>query len=100
MRWTFYFKNPQGASWIMEIKEQIISVKNYVTKSNLPDCDFVINPYVGCPHACKYCYACFMKRFTNHAEKWGTFIDIKTCPNPVNTANLKNNFPQACGFIF
>ena len=75
----------------MKIKEQIISVKNYVTKSNLPDCDFVINPYVGCPHACKYCYACFMKRFTNHAEKWGTFIDIKTCPNPVNTAKLKNS---------
>ena len=39
------------------MKEQIIEVRDYVTKSNLPASDFVINPYVGCPHGCKYCYA-------------------------------------------
>ena len=26
----------------------------------------------------KYCYACFMKRFTNHPEPWGSFLDVKT----------------------
>ena len=36
-----------------------------------------MNPYVGCLHACKYCYASFMKRFTNHPEPWGTFLDVK-----------------------
>lgn len=35
---------------------------------------------VGCPHACKYCYASFMKRFTNHPEPWGTFLDVKYWP--------------------
>lgn len=54
-----------------------IEVKNIVTKSNLPVGDYSINPYVGCTHACKYCYACFMKRFTNHTEDWGSFIDVK-----------------------
>ena len=37
-----------------------------------------INPYIGCSHACAYCYARFMKRFTTHEGDWGSFIDIKT----------------------
>lgn len=59
----------------MIIKE--IQVKDIITKSNLPVCDYSVNTYVGCEHACKYCYACFMKRFTNHSEEWGEFIDVK-----------------------
>lgn len=54
-----------------------INVKSIISKSNLPVCDYSVNPYVGCTHACKYCYASFMKRFTGHAEQWGTFLDIK-----------------------
>lgn len=54
----------------MTVIEKKIKTKDYVTKSNLPASDYVINPYVGCPHACKYCYASFMKRFTGHNEKW------------------------------
>lgn len=57
------------------IKE--IEVKTVLTKSNLPVADFSVNPYVGCEHACRYCYASFMKRFTNHAEPWGSFVDVK-----------------------
>lgn len=59
----------------MIIKE--IEVKNVITKSNLPVCEFSVNPYTGCTHACKYCYASFMKRFTNHPEPWGEFVDVK-----------------------
>lgn len=70
----------------MIVKE--INVNDYVTKSNLPASDYVINPYVGCPHGCKYCYASFMKRFTGHEEEWGTFIDIKRCDKPINKKML------------
>ena len=52
-------------------------VKSILSKSNLPIAGYTANPYVGCPHACKYCYADFMKRFTGHKEKWGTFLDVK-----------------------
>lgn len=52
-------------------------VKNVITKSNLPVCDFSVNPYLGCLHACKYCYASFMKCFSKHTEPWGEFLDIK-----------------------
>lgn len=54
-----------------------IQVKSVLSKSNLPVCEYSVNPYVGCPHACKYCYASFMKRFTNHPEPWGEFLDVK-----------------------
>ena len=62
----------------MIIKE--IETKSVLTQSNLPVSDYSVNPYVGCPHACKYCYASFMKRFTNHAEPWGEFLDVKYWP--------------------
>ena len=74
----------------MDIIKKEIQVKDYLTKSNLPASDYVINPYVGCTHGCKYCYASFMKRFTGHKEEWGTFIDIKRCDKKINTKKLEN----------
>ncbi len=67
-----------------------VSTNDYLTKSNLPASDYVINPYVGCSHGCKYCYASFMKRFTKHKEAWGTFVDVKECKNPINTKKIQN----------
>ena len=60
-----------------EILIRNIETKNVMTKSNLPVGGYSVNPYVGCTHACKYCYASFMKRFTGHSEEWGTFLDVK-----------------------
>lgn len=69
---------------------QIIDVKNLLTKSKLPDADFVINPYVGCCHGCIYCYAEFVTRFTGHAgERWGEFMDVKECRTPLSLKTLK-----------
>ncbi len=60
------------------MKVNFVETKNVITKSNIPDVDYVINPYIGCQHGCIYCYAEFMKRFTDHSgEKWGEFLDIK-----------------------
>jgi len=66
--------------------ERFVDVADYVSPSKLSD--FVINPYVGCPHACRYCYACFMKRFTNHFEPWGEFLDVKRCSKPLGAKRL------------
>ncbi len=54
-----------------------LKVNSIFTKSNLPIAGYSVNPYVGCTHACKYCYASFMKRFTGHTEPWGSFLDVK-----------------------
>lgn len=61
-----------------------VDAKGVLTKSNLPVSDYSVNPYVGCAHACKYCYASFMKRFTNHPEQWGAFVDVKHWPEIKN----------------
>ena len=61
-----------------------VETKNIMTKSSLPVGGYSVNPYVGCTHACKYCYASFMKRFTGHMEEWGTFLDVKHWPKIKN----------------
>lgn len=51
-------------------------VKEILAKSVLSTSkiyDYVINPYVGCQHARRYCYARFMKRFTGHTEPYDTY---------------------------
>jgi DNA repair photolyase len=58
-----------------------ILAKNILSKSKVYD--YVINPYTGCQHACTYCYARFMKRFSGHTEPWGQFVDVK-----INAADL------------
>ncbi len=57
-----------------------VQAKGILTTSNLPVCDFSANPYTGCTHGCRYCYASFMKRFTGHDEAWGEFLDVKLWP--------------------
>ena len=75
-----------------EIKVGYVETKSVMTKSNAPLGGYSVNPYVGCPHACRYCYASFMKRFTGHTEEWGTFMDVKEWPaikNPKKYAGQK-----------
>ena len=54
-----------------------ILAKSILSRSGIGGVDYCINPYVGCSHGCKYCYATFMKRFTGHREPWGSFVDVK-----------------------
>lgn len=58
----------------MIIKE--INCKSLLNPSKLAD--YCINPYVGCGHSCAYCYAdSITRRFSNHTEPWGEFVDVK-----------------------
>jgi DNA repair photolyase len=49
--------------------------KTILNRSGL--CDYSLNCYTGCTHACSYCYARFMQRFHPHDEPWGAFVDVK-----------------------
>ena len=69
------------------IKE--IQVRSVLSKTGIPGMKYCINPYVGCAHACRYCYATFMKRFTGHLEPWGSFVDVKINAPEVLRRELK-----------
>ena len=71
----------------MRISE--IRAASLITKSGLPGTEFVINPYGGCSHACIYCYARFMKRFSGHEEPWGKYVDVK-----INASELVPPAPE------
>jgi len=76
-----------------------IEAKHILTKSKLPGLGYCINPYVGCQHACVYCYARFMKRFTNHEEPWGTFVDVKLNAAALFEKDFKKTKPGGGAFF-
>jgi DNA repair photolyase len=47
--------------------------KTALNRSGIPGADWCLNPYLGCRHACAYCYASFMCRFSGISQPWGTF---------------------------
>lgn len=59
----------------MKIKE--VRARSILSRTRIPGLDYCLNPYTGCGHGCKYCYATFMMKFTGHNDAWGTFVDVK-----------------------
>jgi len=72
---SFRFSFLSVIIFLMKVRE--ILSKTILTKTAISSFDYCINPYVGCGHGCRYCYASFMKRFTGHQEPWGEFVDVK-----------------------
>ncbi|MBO3767787.1 MAG: radical SAM protein [Candidatus Brockarchaeota archaeon] len=57
-----------------EFKE--ITARSAINESGITD--YCINPYAGCQHACKYCYARFVSRFYGKKmSEWGNFVYVK-----------------------
>jgi DNA repair photolyase len=67
-----------------------ISATTILVKSRIPGADYVINPYLGCAHGCRYCYAVFMRRYARHhpGAPWGSFVEVKVNLTPVLRAEL------------
>jgi len=70
-----------------------IQCKSALTRSGISSVDYALNPYVGCQHACVYCYAVFMKRFTGHREEWGEFVDVRVNAPEVLAHQLRRAQP-------
>ncbi len=70
-----------------------VTCRSILTRCDIPGVDYAVNPYVGCGHACAYCYATFMKRFTGHEEPWGTFVDVRVNAAAVLARQLRRARP-------
>ena len=64
-----------------------VKVKSLLSPTKL-GADFVINPYVGCPHGCVYCYAACMRGAAERGEPWGSYLDVKCPAAPPDLAKL------------
>ena len=60
---------------VMTVKET--RARSILTRTRIPGIDYCLNPYTGCSHACRYCYATFMTKYSGHDEPWGTWVDAK-----------------------
>ncbi len=72
------------------VKVSEVRARSILNKSKI--FDYCLNPYTGCSHGCRYCYAgLFMRRYSGHSEPWGQFVDIK-----VNAPELlRRQLPRA-----
>jgi len=57
-----------------KIKIIINRTKNVISKSKLAH--WAINHYIGCTHACLYCYAKYMCKIKPYG-RWGSWVEIK-----------------------
>jgi DNA repair photolyase len=56
-----------------------IGVRTALVRSRIAGVNYVINPYLGCSHGCRYCYATFMRKYSHHHQhaQWGAFVECK-----------------------
>lgn len=73
----------------MDVRE--ISTKSALVDSKIPGVDYVINPFLGCAHGCRYCYAVFMRKYSHHhrTSPWGSFVEVKINIAEVLRAELR-----------
>lgn len=63
----------------MKIKLIKVRAKEIFTRTKIPGAKWAINQYVGCQHACLYCYAKFIARWRPPSYgQWGGWVEDKT----------------------
>ena len=66
-----------------------VGCKTALSQSGLPGIDYTLNPYMGCEHACIYCYAPSTLHYSGPAP-WGSFVNAKMDIPRVLERELRN----------
>ena len=67
----------------MKFKYRIRRASYALSKTILPGISYSLNPYIGCYHACIYCYARKYFLMRNIGYNWGEYVEVK-----INLPNL------------
>jgi len=81
------------------ILKKDVFCKSALNRTGIPGYDYCVNPYGGCTHACLYCYASFICRFSFHERPWGEFLDIKVNFPEVLARQLKSRRKSPAGRV-
>ncbi len=73
----------------MEVRE--IRVKSVLNRSGE---DYTVNPYVGCSHACVYCYARYYTKKFKGFDGWGSVVEVKVNAAEVLERELTRKYPR------
>jgi len=68
-----------------------IYCRSVLSRSSLYDIDYSINPYVGCEHACVYCYSPFYVGRKFSGLNWGDYVYVKINAPRILLRELKSN---------
>ncbi len=60
----------------MKVKIIKKRARTIFTKTKISGLNYTVNQYVGCIHACLYCYAKYMCKWKQYG-KWGTWVEVK-----------------------
>jgi DNA repair photolyase len=77
------------------MKIQEISCKSALSISKLPGLNYSLNPYIGCMHQCKYCYAPSILRISK--DEWEEIVKIKRNIPKILAHELKFKKPGTIG---
>lgn len=72
----------------MNVKVTEVKCLTALSQSRLPGFDYSLNPYKGCAHGCRYCYAPNIVRVSR--KDWGKFVQVKRNIPKVLASELKN----------
>jgi DNA repair photolyase len=73
--------SPDLDSFFSEEKRELpdnvrpVQCRSALSRSRLPGLEFALNPYIGCEHACAYCYAPYV--MNRDPRAWGGPIEAK-----------------------
>ena len=72
-----------------------VKCRRALTRSRLPGLDYALNPYIGCQHGCRYCYAPSTLKIWDRS--WGSFVDVKENLLEALKIDLKETRPGVVG---